>query len=532
MRVDLLANNIAPASDAPGKYTEETKNGAAGSFFAEIGLALKADEPEAKPTEKKGSEQNSDESDGNDLSLFMSACLFALQPLNQELGLDPSFTDAKDESEKASDSAIPEQQMSSNAVNADSDEKGKQTDLKSNLDLFDRTMRSLLSGQNPGIQNADTNIVDRKTAINGIALKIENKVLDKLHEAENIAQCDSAQDLQTIEASGESMLREFSKTAETQAIETSGKKIVYPKPSSAEALIDDMAANQPESNTLKPVGADSPSTEAQLRFPEIASRERFIPVDNTNPTWKENPINKGFKDLDSSAINVVEIINEVPQADIVNPVSKASENISFQSNLEGTPEFAKTKKSTVENSQDKFTSVAMGIERPVGTNNAVNAREAAPPSRPGDLVYELAERIQVLLRDGKGEIRIQLKPEHLGNLEIKAETGGNGVIARITAESGSVKNYLENNLHYLQQSLQDQGLKIDRIQVVVQDLTCAQQTSGQSAQFGHAGSGNQNEETFKPTLSTKSGSVNPVEEISIDPVNFISGSRSRFHTVA
>jgi flagellar hook-length control protein FliK len=535
MRVDLLAN-IAPASDAPVKTAEEAKNGSTESFFAEIGRALKADIPEGNPTEQKGSEPNSDEPDGNDLSLFMSACLFALQPLNQELGLDPSFPDSQDESEKASDAVIPKQQISSDAVNAGAEEKGKRTDLKSNLDLFDRTISSLMSVQNPGINNEEAVAVDRKTALKGIELKIENKVPDELNAAENIARGDSTPALQTIDASDESIPSELPKTVETQTLETSEKMNVHPKRSGTEALLEkvsnDTMAFQPESNKLEPVSADSPSAESQLRIPDMASRGHYIPVDKTNPTRKENSINDVLKDLDPSAIGVVKEINEIPQADIVNPVSKASESMAFQGNLEGTPESAKPKKYAIENSQEKFASVAMGIERSVGTNNAATSREATTPARPGDLVYELVERIQVMLRDGKGEIRIQLKPEHLGNLEIRAESGGNGVIARITAESSSVKNFLENNLHFLQQSLQDQGLKIDRIQVIVQDLAGAHQASGQSAQFGHAGSGNQNGETFKPTHSTKSGSVNPVEEISIDPVNFISGARSRFHTVA
>jgi flagellar hook-length control protein FliK len=536
MRVDLLSNNIASASDAPVKTAEDAENGSAGNFFAEIGRALNADEPEGNPTGKKGSELNSDEQDGNDLSLFMSACLFALQPLNPDLVLDPTITNSKGESAETSNTAISNEQMSAGAVKVDSDEKGKRTDLKSNLDLFDRTTYSLLSVQNPGIQNAETDAVDRNAALNGIALKTKSTVPDKLIAAENIAQGDISPDLQTIDASSGSMPFEFSKTGETQVIEASEKTSVQLKLSGTETLLEnvskDTAAFQPEFNKLEPEGENLPAAQSQQRFPETASHERFIPVDKTNPTRKENSIHDVLKGLDPSAINVAQEIDEIPQADIVNPVSKALESMAFQGKSEGTPESLKTNNSAVENSQEKFASMAMGIDRSVGTNNSITAREGTTPSRPGDLVYELAERIQVLLRDGKGEIRIQLKPEHLGNLEIRAENGGNGVIARITAESGSVKNYLENNLHLLQQSLQDQGLKIDRIQVVVQDMADPQQTSGQSAQFGHAGSGNQNGETFKPTHSSKSGSVNPVEEISMDPIHLMSGSRSRFHTVA
>ena len=289
MRVDLLSN-IASASDAPVKTAEDAEKGSAGNFFAEIGRALNADEPEGKSTGKKGSDQNSDEQDGNDLSLFMSACLFALQPLNQDLGLDPTLTDSKGESAETSNTAISNEQMSAGAVKADSDEKGKRTDLKSNLDLFDRTIYSLLSVQNPGIQNAETDALDRNAALNGIALQTKNTVPDKLTAAENIAQGNISPDLQTINASGGSMPFEFSKTVETQVIEASEKTSVQPKLSGTEALLEnvskDTAVFQMESNKLELEGENSPAAQSQLRFPETASHERFIPVDKTNPTGK------------------------------------------------------------------------------------------------------------------------------------------------------------------------------------------------------------------------------------------------------
>jgi flagellar hook-length control protein FliK len=154
-----------------------------------------------------------------------------------------------------------------------------------------------------------------------------------------------------------------------------------------------------------------------------------------------------------------------------------------------------------------------------------------PQSR--ELIFQLADQIQIQLRDGKGEIRIQLKPDVLGRIEINAAATINGVMARITTESHNVKAYLEHNLQLLQQTLNDQGLRVDRIQVVVQDALDSQTSSGYSSQFGHPGSGRSWRNTDAFSEASEPLPMGPVEEITVDPLSWLAlNPNSRFHTVA
>jgi hypothetical protein len=175
-----------------------------------------------------------------------------------------------------------------------------------------------------------------------------------------------------------------------------------------------------------------------------------------------------------------------------------------------------------------------GSARPTDTSSpTVSARSEVAVAQPKEFLVQLAERIQVQVREGREEIRIQLKPDSLGHLEIRAESTANGVVARIMAESGTVKNYLEANLHLLQQSLQDQGLKIDRIQVSVQDNSGSSSSSGYAAQSGHSGSGYHGRETDRFSESSASLVRSQPEELSVDPVTWIAINPStRFHTIA
>jgi hypothetical protein len=180
---------------------------------------------------------------------------------------------------------------------------------------------------------------------------------------------------------------------------------------------------------------------------------------------------------------------------------------------------------------------ATGVQLPVYTAPAeikalaaLLAPKSPAPAQEPDFLAQLAARMQMQLRDGESIMRIQLKPSTLGRIEIKAETMVSGVAATILTESPSVKNYLEHNLHILQQSFQDQGLKIDRIQVVVQEGFWAHHSSSGN-QESHSGTGQQ--EKADPTVWKSERVERTVEELALDAHTLALMSPHRtFHTVA
>jgi flagellar hook-length control protein FliK len=188
-----------------------------------------------------------------------------------------------------------------------------------------------------------------------------------------------------------------------------------------------------------------------------------------------------------------------------------------------------------ENPQEAFSAFLPPIAVRVGDSGSFigAASELVPTAQPKEFILQIAQRIQFQIREGKETIRIQLKPDSLGRIEIRAETTGNGVIARIATESNNVKSYLENNMHMLQQTLQDQGLKVDRIYIVVHDGLDFSTNSGYGAQFGHAGSGHSSSESQRYHGISGSMTGDPLEEIPLDATTWVSlNPNIRFHTIA
>jgi hypothetical protein len=150
------------------------------------------------------------------------------------------------------------------------------------------------------------------------------------------------------------------------------------------------------------------------------------------------------------------------------------------------------------------------------------------------LVFEVAERISTVATGGRGEVTIQLKPDQFGRMSIVAESGAAGILARITTESASLKQYLESNLPVLHQALQDQGLKVERIEVLVQEGLLHQQSANQwQHNFGHASGGHDTGSNGRLAAASPAPVAQPANEITLDAVTQRAlHPHSTFHTVA
>lgn len=75
--------------------------------------------------------------------------------------------------------------------------------------------------------------------------------------------------------------------------------------------------------------------------------------------------------------------------------------------------------------------------------------------------------IEALLK--KGEIKIQLQPEHLGNLRIRLMTTPTEVNARLETSSEDARRAVEHSLPQLRESFERAGLRLNSIEVSVND---------------------------------------------------------------
>jgi flagellar hook-length control protein FliK len=109
-------------------------------------------------------------------------------------------------------------------------------------------------------------------------------------------------------------------------------------------------------------------------------------------------------------------------------------------------------KVTMANAQDTVTKTEFTMPQPVRSSEVIN---------------QVVEKAKVILNQDKSEMVIQMKPDHLGKLELKVVTEQGIVAAKFIAESQQVKEIIETNMQLLKDALQKQGIAIDGISVQV-----------------------------------------------------------------
>ncbi len=84
-----------------------------------------------------------------------------------------------------------------------------------------------------------------------------------------------------------------------------------------------------------------------------------------------------------------------------------------------------------------------------------------------NVMNQLSSKMQHLVRSGETEIRIQLRPESLGEVKLAIRMEGDIVAARIQVENQQVKQIVESNLQLLRDALSEQNLQAGSFEVDV-----------------------------------------------------------------
>ena len=101
-----------------------------------------------------------------------------------------------------------------------------------------------------------------------------------------------------------------------------------------------------------------------------------------------------------------------------------------------------------------------------------------------NVATSIVDSIKTAVDDSKSELVVQLKPEHLGGLEISLTMSDSGLTAKMKTSQESVQNMIHNQIGMLQDSLREKGIPVVHMEVVYD------QTQN-SMNFSHNGNGGQ-----------------------------------------
>jgi flagellar hook-length control protein FliK len=100
---------------------------------------------------------------------------------------------------------------------------------------------------------------------------------------------------------------------------------------------------------------------------------------------------------------------------------------------------------------------------------SVSVKASETRTLPGYLLDQVSRQIVRLRTAGENEITLQLKPPHLGRMKLNVEHTSGGIKVGIVVESATAKEMLLSHTNELKAALGDQGLRLDKIDVGIQN---------------------------------------------------------------
>jgi flagellar hook-length control protein FliK len=198
------------------------------------------------------------------------------------------------------------------------------------------------------------------------------------------------------------------------------------------------------------------------------SQQQFqVQVTGTSATLPRNPT-ADLSSLDSSVMRgVLKIAPELA-------IQANTEAAETASKLE-LPQFkgqlaAKALEGLVKAAEAEQVPMGDGVMRMPGAGAQVqDMKSTGHVTRTPDesVINQIADRLHGAVRSGITEVRVQLRPESLGEVQMRIRMEGDVVVARIQVESQQVKQIVESNLQSLRDSLAQQNLTCGSFEVNV-----------------------------------------------------------------
>ncbi len=140
-----------------------------------------------------------------------------------------------------------------------------------------------------------------------------------------------------------------------------------------------------------------------------------------------------------------------------------------------------------ETSMELFTSEDESV-----TENKQSANSTTRPAATQDaddikfqkkVMDQIVEKATLRTVNDRSEVRIQLKPESLGDVRMSVVSEKNQLAVHMVADKVETKEIIENQLHHLKAELDKQGITVSRIEVTISADSGQQDNRGQFSQM-------------------------------------------------
>lgn len=179
------------------------------------------------------------------------------------------------------------------------------------------------------------------------------------------------------------------------------------------------------------------------------------------PVVADEVIAEDVEDVTTSAKTIVE-------NDVNNATTTATQETAH---LTDTNENAAEKNQgdlTGKNDSQNGNLLLQNLEQNQNVENVVNSTEMTfTETQAQDIMDQIMDYVKVQVKADTTNLEMQLQPESLGTLNVRIAAKDGMLTAQFTAQNEAVKNVIESQLIVLQQNLEEQGVKVQAVEVNV-----------------------------------------------------------------
>ena len=233
---------------------------------------------------------------------------------------------------------------------------------------------------------------------------------------------------------------------------------------------------QPQQENLQPVMTNQPTLQAQPQFQQQQFGSEIQPqVNSLQPQLDSKTVNRQFVE-DMFGVNV-QVEDTRPAMEPLMPLQNFSRQ--FNQNQQSAQNFQQNfAPMTAQVETQVAEQVPQGAENFAGNIAALNNTPSQPtvqvqtpevmqaPQEDFNVPAQIVEQARMIRTATNTEMVINLKPEHLGELTLRVSVGTNGAVtASFYSDNAQVRAIIENSIVHLRQELNEQGIKVDNVEV-------------------------------------------------------------------
>jgi flagellar hook-length control protein FliK len=131
------------------------------------------------------------------------------------------------------------------------------------------------------------------------------------------------------------------------------------------------------------------------------------------------------------------------------------------------------------------------------------------------------DRFQIDALLQRSEIKLQLHPTNLGSMRVKLVSTSQEVTARFETTSEAARNAVEQNLPQLRESLDKPGIKVDHVEVVLDEQRARQQQSHYQNQKKHLSGADTADDSSQRNSSAGGGGISTAVQSMLGSLNLL-----------